>query len=253
MASSSFLAFVTLASSCLILLPCIVSGWSDGGATWYGPRHGAGSDGGACGYHGDVEQPPFSAMITAGGSSIFNGGKGCGACYQVRCTGNPACSGSPVTVVVTDQCPGGPCQAEAAHFDLSGKAFGAMAKRGQADNLRNAGSIKVQYNRVPCNWHGLDIAFKVDGGSNPNYLAVLIEDEAGDGDLSAVELQQRGGSWVPMQESWGAVWKYNAGSTLQAPISIRITSGSGKKLVARNVIPSGWQAGKTYRSIVNFQ
>ncbi|XP_037483274.1 putative expansin-B14 [Triticum dicoccoides] len=253
MASSSFLAFVALASSCLILLPCIVSGWSDGGATWYGPRHGAGSDGGACGYHGDVEQPPFSAMITAGGSSIFNGGKGCGACYQVRCTGNPACSGSPMTVVVTDQCPGGPCLSEAAHFDLSGKAFGAMAKRGQADTLRNAGSIKVQYNRVPCNWHGLDIAFKVDAGSNPNYLAVLIEDEAGDGDLSAVELQQRGGSWVPMQESWGAVWKYNAGSTLQAPISIRITSGSGKKLVARNVIPSGWQAGKTYRSIVNFQ
>ncbi|VAH25754.1 unnamed protein product [Triticum turgidum subsp. durum] len=254
MASSSFVAFVALASSCLLILHSrSVSGWSDGGATWYGPRHGAGSDGGACGYQGDVEKPPFSAMITAGGPSIFNGGKGCGACYQVRCIGNSACSGSPATVVVTDQCPGGPCQAEAAHFDLSGKAFGAMAKPGQDDNLRNVGKLRIQYNRVPCNWHGLDIAFKVDAGSNPNYLAVLIEDEAGDGDLSAVELQQRGGSWAPMQESWGAVWKYNAGSTLQAPISFRLTSGSGKKLVARNVIPAGWQAGKTYRSIVNFQ
>ncbi|KAI4968341.1 hypothetical protein ZWY2020_057996 [Hordeum vulgare] len=233
MASSSFVAFVALASSCLLILhPRSVSGWSDGGATWYGPRHGAGSDGGACGYHGDVEQPPFSAMITAGGSSIFNGGKGCGACYQ---------------------CPGGPCQAEAAHFDLSGKAFGAMALPGQDDKLRNAGKLRIQYNRVRCNWGGLDIAFKVDGGSNPNYLALLIEDEAGDGDLSAVELLQRGGSWAPMQQSWGAVWKYNAGSTLQAPISIRLTSGSGKKLVATNVIPSGWQPGKTYRSILNFQ
>ena len=95
------------------------------------------------------------------------------------------------------------------------------------------------------------MAFRVDAGSNPNYLAVLIEYECGDGDLQAVELQQRGGRWVPMQQSWGAVWKYQAGSTLQAPMSIRLTSSSGRKLVATNVIPSGWQAGKTYRSITN--
>ncbi|XP_044969334.1 putative expansin-B14 isoform X1 [Hordeum vulgare subsp. vulgare] len=253
MVSSSFMAFAALASSFLIVLhSSSVSGWSDGGATWYGPREGAGTDGGACGYQGDVEQPPFSAMVTAAGPSIFKNGKGCGACYQVRCTNHGACSGFPVTVVVTDQCPGGPCLAEAAHFDLGGKAFGAMAKPGQADNLRNAGRLRVQYNRVRCNWHGLDIAFRVDGGSNPNYLALLIEDEAGDGDLSAVELQQRGGRWAPMQESWGAVWKYNSGSTLQTPMSIRLTSSSGKKLVATNVIPSGWQPGRTYRSIVNF-
>ncbi|XP_020175947.1 expansin-B15-like [Aegilops tauschii subsp. strangulata] len=253
MASSSFAALAALAMSCLlILLPCSVSGWSHGGATWYVPPEGAGTDGGACGYQHDVERPPFSAMITAGGPSIFKNGKGCGACYQVRCTGNAACSGFPVTVVVTDECRGGPCLAEAAHFDLSGKAFGAMAKPGQADNLRKTGSIRVHYNRVPCNWHGLDIVFKVDACSNPNYLAVLIEYEAGDGDLSAVELQQRDIGWASMQELSGAVWKYSSRSTLQAPISIRLTSGSGKQLIASNVIPSGWQAGRTYRSIVNY-
>ncbi|XP_048553998.1 putative expansin-B14 [Triticum urartu] len=254
MASSFFVACVALASSCLFLLHSrSVSGWLESGATWYDLRQGAGTGGGACGYQGDMEKPPFSSMITAAGPSIFKDGKGCGACYQVKCTGNAACFGRPVTVVVTDERPGGEaCLAEAAHFNLSGKAFDAMAKPGQADNLRDAGNIRVQYDRVPCKWRGLDIAFRVKAGSNPNYLAVLIDNESGDGDLSAVELQQRGGSWALMQELLGAVWKYNSMSALRAPISIRLTSSSGKKLVASNVIPSGWQADKTYRSIVNY-
>ncbi|KAL6911934.1 hypothetical protein ACP4OV_000739 [Aristida adscensionis] len=246
---SSLVAVVALA--CL-LRPCVSDDWSPGGATWYGPAKGAGSDGGACGYQGAVGQPPFSSMIAAGSPSIFQGGKGCGACYQVKCTDPASCSGSPVTVVITDSCPGGQCLAEAAHFDLSGTAFGALAKPGQDEQLRNAGQIKVQYTRVPCNWPGVDVAFKVDDGSNANYLAVLVEYEDGDGDLQGVELMQSGGAWTPMQESSGAVWKYNSGGPLQAPFSFRLTSGSGKTLVASNVIPAGWKPGATYRSVVNY-
>jgi hypothetical protein len=47
-----------------------------------------------------------------------------------------------VTVTITDSCPDGICQAEAAHFDMSGTAFGAMA-----DRLRSAGILKIQYKR----------------------------------------------------------------------------------------------------------
>ncbi|PON82933.1 Major pollen allergen Lol pI [Trema orientale] len=233
------------------------SNWGAAGATWYGSPNGAGSDGGACGYGAGVEQAPFSSLISAGGPSLYNNGDGCGVCYQVKCTTNvnKACSGNPVTVVITDECPG--CTNEAYHFDLSGTAFGAMATSGQADQLRNAGVLQIQYKRVNCNFPGKTITFKVDQGSNEQYFAALIEFEDGSGSLGAVELKQAldQDSWQTMQRSWGAVWKLDAGSKLQAPFSIRLTSAGPtnvQTVVANNVIPAGWSPGQTYRSVVNF-
>ncbi|PKA61091.1 Expansin-B18 [Apostasia shenzhenica] len=168
---------------------------------------------------------------------------------QVKCTNNPLCSGNAVRVTIADECPGGPCVAESVHFDLSGTAFGALALPGKANQLLSAGVLQVQYIRVPCNYGGYRMAFHVDGGSTPEYFAVVVEFEYGDGDLSGIDLKQQGSSeWVPMRHSWGAVWQFNSGGgPLRAPFSLRLTSyTSHTSIVAGGVIPADWRPGVTY-------
>ncbi|KAF8099689.1 hypothetical protein N665_0238s0018 [Sinapis alba] len=229
-------------------------GWGNAGATWYGEPEGAGSTGGACGYGVAVANPPLYAMVSAGGPSLFNNGKGCGTCYQIVCSGNPACSGRAITVTITDECPGGPCASEPVHFDLSGKAMGALAKPGQAGNLRAAGAVRVSYRRAACLYKGTEIAFHVDAGATPFYMSFVVEYENGDGDLASVEIQPAGGGFMPMQEMRSAEWKLlNSGGALTGPFNIRLTSGESRKVVvAQAVIPANWKPDQTYRSIVNF-
>lgn len=120
---------------------------------------------------------------------------------------------------------------------------------------------------VACDYAGTNIAFHVDQGSNSNYIAFVVEFEEGDGDISGVGLMETTSSsktsstngqvitteWRGMQQSWGAVWKLDAGGELKPPLSIQITSQyTGQTLVAKNVIPVGWKPGATYRSLVNF-
>uniref|UniRef100_A0A1J3JB41 Putative expansin-B2 n=1 Tax=Noccaea caerulescens TaxID=107243 RepID=A0A1J3JB41_NOCCA len=230
------------------------SDWSLAGATWYGNPTGYGSDGGACGYGNAVAQSPFSAMVSAGGASLFKSGKGCGACYQIKCTSKPACSKNPVTVVITDECPG--CVTESVHFDLSGTSFGAMAISGHDSQLRDAGVLQILYRKVECNYVGKTVTFQVEEGSNANYFAALVEYEDGDGEIGRVELKQALDSdmWLPMSQLWGAVWKLDVTSPLRAPLSLRVTSlDSGETVVAPDVIPAGWHTGAKYKSDVNFQ
>nr|GEZ86152.1 expansin-B15-like [Tanacetum cinerariifolium] len=232
----------------------VATHWADAAATWYGSPDGFGSDGGSCGYGTAVSQAPFSSMVTGIGPSLYNNGKECGACYDVKCTKHPSCSRKPARVVITDFCPGGPCASDHAHFDLSGTAFGAMAKPGQEKHLRDAGVLQIRFARVSCDFSRTKIVFRVDQGSNPNYFATLVEFEEGDGDLAGVSLKEESSDeWLEMVQSWGAVWKIDPGRELHPPFSLRLISKySQQVLVAKNVIPTGWTPGATYRSIVNY-
>ena len=64
--------------------------------------------------------------------------------FQIRCVNNRECSGKPKTVMITDM---NYYPVAKYHFDLSGTAFGAMAKRGLNDKLRHAGIIDISFTR----------------------------------------------------------------------------------------------------------
>ncbi|KAL6642709.1 hypothetical protein ACP70R_020890 [Stipagrostis hirtigluma subsp. patula] len=228
--------------------------WLPARATWYGRPNGAGPDnsGGACGYS-KTNLPPFNSMTSCGNLPIFKDGKGCGSCYQIKCVSknNPACSGQPKTIIITDVNYNG--KMGPYYFDLSGTAFGSMARPGLNDKLRRAGIIDIQFRRVPCNYKGLPVTFYVQGGSNPFYFAVLVKYAGSDGAVVQVDLKEaNSGSWTPLRESWGAVWRLDPGHPLRAPFSMRVRSDSGKVLVAYNVIPRGWKGNTEYRAITQF-
>lgn len=222
--------------------------WLEARGTWYGKPKGAGPDdnGGACGYK-DVDKAPFLGMNSCGNDPIFKDGKGCGSCFEVKCSKPEACSDKPVIIHITDM---NTEPIAAYHFDLSGHAFGAMAKEGKDEELRKAGIIDMQFRRVRCKYPGeTKVTFHVEKGSNPNYFAVLVKYVGGDGDVVKVELKEKGSEeWKPLNESWGAIWRIDTPKPLKGPFSLRVTTESDQKLVANDIIPNNWKADALYKS-----
>ncbi|AQL05726.1 beta expansin1 [Zea mays] len=50
----------------------------------------------------------------------------------------------------------------------------------------------------------------------------------------------------------GAIWRMDTAKALKGPFSIRLTSESGKKVIAKDVIPANWRPDAVYTSNVQF-
>nr|XP_043636430.1 expansin-B3-like [Erigeron canadensis] len=229
------------------------SHWLPATATWYGSPEGDGSDGGACGYGSLVDVKPFRARVGAVSPILFKGGEGCGACYKVKCLDKSICSRRAVTVIITDECPGGYCSGGNTHFDLSGAAFGRMAVAGDHNQLRNRGVLNILYRRTPCKYPGRNVAFHVNEGSTNYWLSLLVEFEGGDGDVGSMHIKEaKSTEWLPMSHVWGANWVIVRGP-LRGPFSVKLTTLSTRRtLSARDVIPGNWAVKATYTSRLNF-
>ncbi|TVU10540.1 hypothetical protein EJB05_44080, partial [Eragrostis curvula] len=187
----------------------------------------------------------------------------------VKCSSHNACSQDWVTVTVTDVCRRAvPCleDPKAAHFELSGHAFGAMAKPGRSDELRAASLVTVLYEWVDCQYTPpAGIVYPVfqtlPGSTNEDFaMTVLYIEGFAIAKMVPVFLRNAGDSdWQLMTRSQDrpAVWTLTDDSTrrplpVRPPLSIKIditwvTRGKDDvTVIAEDVIPVGWQSGMTY-------
>ncbi|CBI29507.3 expansin-like B1 [Vitis vinifera] len=216
-------------------------------ATYYGTPDGLGTPTGACGF-GEYGRSVNGGNVGAV-SRLYRDGTGCGACYQVRCKMPNLCADVGMKVVVTDHGGG-----DDTDFILSRRGFSMLARPNKAADLFAYGVVGIEYRRVPCQYPGSNIFFKVHENSRfPDYLALVMLYQAGLSDITAVDIwQEDSQAWKGMRKSHGAVW--DMPNPPKGPVSLRfqVSGRRGQKWVQlMNVIPSDWKAGVAYDS--NFQ
>ncbi|CAI0383074.1 unnamed protein product [Linum tenue] len=225
--------------------------WKSATATYVKQSDGGSiSLGGACGY-GDVFHWVTYGMYSAGLSAmLFNRGRTCGACFQIRCVdhilwcrqGSPA-----VTLTATDFCPpnyalpsdyGGWCNFPKQHFELSEAAFAEIAEVDKAADI-----VPIQYRRVKCGSRGGGLRFTASGSRQ--FYQVLVTNVGGDGEVVGVKVKGSRTGWIPMARNWGQNWQCYV-DLIGQPLSFEVTTSDGKTLTSYNVAPPSWLFGQTF-------
>jgi hypothetical protein len=140
-----------------------------------------------------------------------------------------------------------PVAGESIHFDLSDIAM-ARLQTGDPTGAMPDGVIPTKYKRIPCPVVG-NMYFWLQPNGNEYYFSLTVVNMKGLGAAAKVEAQLPSGDWVLLkrnanytmsrpQERYGT-WATPQGTgPFALPITIRVTDGGGRAVVAPNAIKS---------------
>ncbi|GMI74440.1 EXPANSIN L1, expansin-like A1 [Hibiscus trionum] len=200
---------------------------------------------GACGY-GSLALGLGGGFLAGSGSPLFKNGAGCGACFKIRCKNPNLCRGTGTKVTLTDRSYG-----TQTDFVLSSKAFMAMANKGKEQDILKAGTVDVEYKRIPCEYKNKTLAVRVEESSQkPYYLQIKPLYQGGQTEIVAIDVAQVGSSnWNSLNRNYGAVWDTSRYLNGALQFRFKVISGYGSRWIrAKYVLPADWKTGVVYDS-----
>lgn len=231
----------------MVFLPALCTSqdaYTSSRATFYGSPDCLGTPTGACGF-GEFGRNLNGGSVGAV-ASLFRNGAGCGACYKVRCTIPKLCTEDGVQLVVTDHGEG-----DHTDFILSPRGYTKLARPNMGLELLALGVVDIEFKRVSCQYPGYNLMFKVHEYSKyPHYLALVIIYQAGQKDVTAVELWRDDcQEWRGMRRAFGGVWDMPNPPLGAIKLRFQVNGADGQNWVqVYNAIPSDWTAGVAYDS-----
>jgi hypothetical protein len=138
-----------------------------------------------------------------------------------------------------------PTSDESIHFDLSDIAM-ARLQSGNPTGAMPDGVIPTKYRRIPCPVPG-NMYFWLQPNGNEYYFALSVVNMKGLGAAAKVEARLPDGTWVLLvrnsnytmsrpQERYGTWTLPQNSGKFQLPVTIRVTDGSGRGVVAEGAI-----------------